>query len=290
MIKITIFAELATIIFSYLFPAMAFSAAIYESERCDSDGKLCVVERSLEDSSTEFFMHSKAVGVVTASFDIQSNNMLLSKYVSDFNSIIISPKEKKKIASIITEDVTKRSFYNYRFEYFLGVVNALHNDDYIYELPFEPGKSYRITQGYGGKFSHQDEDAYFSYDFQMQEGEAVCAMRDGIVVQLEEKYLRGGISELVRDKANYIMVQHDDNTYTLYSHLLQNGVLVNEGDYISRGQKIALSGNTGYSTMPHLHVSVLRLKDRKNFISLPVKFLVDGKANNSLEVGKFYKK
>lgn len=52
-----------------------------------------------------------------------------------------------------------------------------------------------------------------------------------------------------------IYIQHSDGRQTRYGHLSK--VLVSAGQTVSQGQKIALSGNTGVSTGPHLHFEML---------------------------------
>ena len=84
-------------------------------------------------------------------------------------------------------------------------------------------------------------------------------MRSGIVVKVIESYedLESGTVGLL-DEANLINVKHDDGTEAQYVHLTLNGALKNEGDSVVQGEVIALSGNTGKTTGPHLHFQVIQ--------------------------------
>jgi hypothetical protein len=54
---------------------------------------------------------------------------------------------------------------------------------YIYSLPFEEGKSFRVIQGYFSRFTHKERAAL---DFNMNRGTNITAAREGIVVRVKE--------------------------------------------------------------------------------------------------------
>jgi murein DD-endopeptidase MepM/ murein hydrolase activator NlpD len=68
----------------------------------------------------------------------------------------------------------------------------------------------------------------------------------------------GTVSEVGYNSSfgNYIVVYHHAGWMSLYGHL--QTTLVRDGQRVTAGQRIALSGNTGYSTGPHLHFSVFK--------------------------------
>ena len=58
------------------------------------------------------------------------------------------------------------------------------------------------------------------------------------------------------DLANTVEIRHDDGTVGLYMHLNRGTVSV--GDRVAQGDAIGRTGNSGWSTGPHLHVQVQR--------------------------------
>lgn len=134
-------------------------------------------------------------------------------------------------------------------------------DSYVYELPFKKGNKYKVVQGYGGLFSHRDIAAL---DFEMPVGTPVHAARGGIIYSYKDNSDEGGVFSKYKNKANYIIIQHDDGSFGCYWHLKKNGVLVKKGK-VDKGQQIGISGATGLVLRPHLHFSVkLKLNYQMN--------------------------
>ncbi len=162
-------------------------------------------------------------------------------------------------------------YYRYDFKWTVGRMDAKHDDDYVYSLPYRDGSSYRVLQGYGARFSHQGNEE-FAVDFDMQTGTAVHAARDGVVARIEESHSKGCWEDDCGQYANFVVILHSDGTTGEYYHLDHEGVLVNVGDTVTRGQPIAMSGNTGHTTMPHLHFAVYRAVSWGRTQSIPVRF------------------
>ena len=83
------------------------------------------------------------------------------------------------------------------------------------------------------------------------------AARSGVVMQGESDFAQAGLSEEeYGGRANFVRILHDDGTMALYAHLQPGGALVRVGQRGRKGQQIGLSGNTGFTTAPHLHLAV----------------------------------
>ena len=129
-----------------------------------------------------------------------------------------------------------------------------NTDNYEYQLPFDKGDRHRVVQGYGGLFSHSHIAAL---DFEMPIGTSIYAAREGIIFSYKEDSDEGGPFSKYKNKANYIIIKHDDGSFGCYWHLKKNGVLVKSGR-VAVGQQIGFSGATGQVLRPHLHFSVKR--------------------------------
>ena len=148
----------------------------------------------------------------------------------------------------------------------------------MYELPYAPGDKFKVTQGYNGRFSHIGSNQY-AIDWQMAEGTPVRAARAGLVVRVKDDSDRGGSSMDYDRYNNYVLIRHQDGTLGHYCHLQKGGCMVKPGEKVEAGEIIAHSGNTGFSSGPHLHFCVFMTKDGKQRVSIPVKFRnVNGEA------------
>jgi murein DD-endopeptidase MepM/ murein hydrolase activator NlpD len=121
---------------------------------------------------------------------------------------------------------------------------------YVYALPYKPGKTFRVIQGYFSRFTHKERAAL---DFNMKRGTTITAAREGVVVRVKQDGTLGGLNKKYRPHGNNIVIQHADGSRAGYWHLRHNGALVNPGDTVKKGQPIAISGKTGYAFTPHLH-------------------------------------
>lgn len=139
-----------------------------------------------------------------------------------------------------------------------GVPDSCH-DEGTYRLPYGCGDRYSCTNGNHSN-THTGTDE-FAYDFGVPRGTPVLAMRAGRVHRVRNVSSPGDRCYDTGDRdcanlANTVEILHADGTIGLYMHLRRGTVA--EGAQVRQGQQIGLSGNSGWSTGPHVHVQVQR--------------------------------
>jgi murein DD-endopeptidase MepM/ murein hydrolase activator NlpD len=183
----------------------------------------------------------------------------------------LAPRQSEQVMALASADLGGSGKIHFSYDWTIGDKDAVHDDDHLYALPYRSGQSYRVLQGYGSRFSHTGLEE-FAIDFDMKIGTAVHAARAGVVARVQEAHAKGCWEDGCGAYANYIVVLHNDGTTGEYYHLRENGALVTVGDRVAQGQRIAYSGNTGHTTMPHLHFAVYRATTGGNTQSIPVRF------------------
>jgi murein DD-endopeptidase MepM/ murein hydrolase activator NlpD len=228
------------------------------------------VEEIREDGSIELRARNLREFPITFTMRVRTRNLLTSGPRTVTETL---EADQSRLVMVLKEDGGSREGdYRISCDWTIGDKDAAHDDELLYMLPYASGKSYRVLQGYGSRFSHRGLEQ-FAVDFNMAIGTPVHAARAGVVAKIVESHDKGCWENGCGAFANYVVILHSDGTTGEYYHLAKNGALVEVGDKVAAGQQIALSGNTGHTTMPHLHFAVYRAAEWGNTQSIPVRFL-----------------
>lgn len=124
----------------------------------------------------------------------------------------------------------------------------------LYHLPFGTDENVRR---YPAPFHRVMGNARWCVDFAMPEGTPIVAARGGIVVDRESRYSRNWRTPGPNGRpGNSIIIRHEDGQESFYAHLTWHSLCSPVGACVCTGQVLALSGQTGYATYPHLHFGV----------------------------------
>ncbi len=197
----------------------------------------------------------------------------------EYGDMVLPARSETELLSIRRGDVTMPMSFEYQFQYIPGDPAARHEPQESYRLPYAAGASFLVSQAYPDQATHADPSSHHAIDFTMPIGTGVYAVRGGIVIEVASDFYQSGIDRSVDGpRANVVRVYHDDGTMSLYAHLNWNSIQVVPGQRVQRGEYLAASGNTGFSTGPHLHFAVHRNRGG-SIVSIPVQFAgIDGGA------------
>ncbi len=132
----------------------------------------------------------------------------------------------------------------------------------IYKLPFGDASGWTLANGNWDDPLHGHDKGNplgwqaYAYDFLHDIGGKILAARAGTGYALDASSSTNGFNSADPCNpgvGNYLVIKHDDGTFGVYWHMEHNGVLVSVGQKIAQGEEIALSGNTGNSSAPHVH-------------------------------------
>jgi len=166
----------------------------------------------------------------------------------------------------------------YEYGYVVGEPGVQHRPAQPYRAPFALAQRFQVTQAAPDSITHVDPSSRNAVDIAMPVGTAIHAAREGVVINVAARHFRSGLSPQNMDEANFVQIMHDDGTHAIYAHLQLDTVRVKVGQRVARGEYIANSGNTGFSSGPHLHFVVLHNVGMRSE-SVPVTFAGPGGAS-----------
>ena len=249
-------------------------------------GKVKVVTER-DGTNTRFLLRNYETADMTATLEVAAVNMK-SSVPLPCTVTIPAGQTVEALTLTPTNGAGNDWSFNYTNHYTLGRHDATHDDSCIYFLPYAAGTTYKVTQGYHGSFSHQGPDE-FSTDWKMPEGTPVHAAREGVVISVKDDSDKGGSHRKFEDCANMVTVQHPDGTMAHYCHLAPHSARVRVGQKIRAGDLLAASGNTGFTSGPHLHFAVFRAHNGYGRETIPVKFRTADATGVTLLSGKSYR-
>lgn len=196
--------------------------------------------------------------MITVSFD--KSKTIQSLYIGPFAPYPESDRNYTKNTYILP--ITDEWFVVW------GGTNEFLNYHYAYESQRYAYDLIMMKNGQSYKDSANNNENYYAFSRE------IIAPADGKVVKVLE-----GIEDNVpgemnssQPEGNCVIIEHENNEYSMLAHLKQNSIVVNEGEVVKQGQLIGLCGNSGNSTETHLHFQVMNTPDYVNGQSIRIRF------------------
>lgn len=136
-------------------------------------------------------------------------------------------------------------------------------------------KKYKITTPYHKPGSWWSCGYHTGVDFACPQGTPVFAIQDGKVLEAKMGVSWGG------SYGNAVIIDHGNGKRVIYAHLSK--IEVKAGKKVVAGDQIGLSGNTGNSSGPHLHLEARVSPWRYANKDIDPKNLIDSKVKTSLK-------
>lgn len=185
---------------------------------------------------------------------------------------VVGPGKSAGLFDVRGGVATQSWRFTLKYQYIIGEPLPDYAGFSPYFPPIGPGSRFQITQAFDGEFSHQDEQNRYAVDIMMPIGTPIHAARGGVVLEVEDDFFKSGTQQAYVNKANSVRILHDDGSMAVYAHLQLEKAQVHPGLRVQAGELIAYSGDTGYTTGPHLHFAV-QVNQGMQLASVPFKFV-----------------
>lgn len=184
---------------------------------------------------------------------------------------ILDGQKEQHLLKIQADDPSQSYRFQLAYKSMIGPPLTDLPDPVDYFPPFPMDMEFGISQGFDNDQTHNTPPSQYAVDIVMPIGTPVTAARAGRVIDLEDDFHGAGQSDRFLARSNQVRILHDDGTMAVYAHLQPNSLQVRPGQMVGTGQWLANSGNTGFSSGPHLHF-VIQLNVGMELESLPFRF------------------
>ena len=228
------------------------------------------LERVIGEDAVEIFARNDYYCPVQIVLELRDVSNVAATTDSEVETVLPA-SQRTRVMRIEPATPGEELHYRIAYRYAPGDPEARHAPARPYRVPFALGNRFKVTQAYPQQLTHVDAASAHALDISLPVGTAIYAARGGTVFDIAYDSYSGGTSAADVPRANLVRILHDDGTMAVYAHLAWNSIRVRPGQRVSRGEYLADSGNTGFSSGPHLHFAV-QVNDDLKMRSLPVTF------------------
>jgi murein DD-endopeptidase MepM/ murein hydrolase activator NlpD len=223
--------------------------------------KLKEVKSALEDTKKETTIAKNELVVLKAKLADQKK--IVDQNTKEKNKLLTQTKNNEaNYQKLLKDRLAKKDAFEKELEAYESQLKYILDPS---SLPEKGVLSWPLDYIYiTSPFGMRSSGLHQGVDFRASIGTPVKALADGIVAGIGNTDIQcSGVSF-----GRFILIKYDNGLASTYGHL--SLIKVVEGQKISRGQVVGYSGNTGYSTGPHLHLSIYP-KDAVEVKSIPSK-------------------
>ncbi|MGY6587407.1 MAG: peptidoglycan DD-metalloendopeptidase family protein [Wenzhouxiangella sp.] len=230
-----------------------------------------VVRQVGPDNDPQWLFRNRLHGPLAVRLSLVDEENVVS-YPALPENFVLAAGEERELVAIGALEPRQGWQYRLQTESLPGDPAARHRPPEPYRVPFAPGERFPVSQAFGGEHSHNTPESHYAVDIAMPIGTPIHAARGGVVMDTARWFHQTGQDrQRYGPRANYIRILHDDGSMAVYAHLDYAGVDVHPGQRVAAGQRIGRSGNTGYSSGPHLHF-VVQINRDMALVSVPFEF------------------